>query len=290
MADKFIKCVDDSQSTKMITNGKLYKVVDESSEYYYINANDGQIKAGFHKNRFKEVTIKGYNLKTEFKEFQIYAALIASANIINYFPNGAGCDIHSDAVDRIQKAGLLDLWFEPVEGHRFKMGDWITVDTPKFESWPSHWLTETTKRTFQIQHQREFLTDSEEAFDHGWCWGVETRGNYIPDGWFRLATPKEISGVSSVIVVLSSGIEVDIHVGKIEAAGKEITIGGLKSLYEDFTPQEWSGIPWMVYTVGNVKIGCTEVTKEDLEFVIITYEQLERGNTSLFGATLTVPK
>ena len=87
----------------------------------------------------------------------------------------------------LKKAGVLDLWFEPVYKTTYKVGDWITVT--HIDSIEDHWLKSTTQRTFK-------LTKEPSMYLGGMCWSTKGNGgNGIKEEWFRLATPEEIKSL-----------------------------------------------------------------------------------------------
>jgi hypothetical protein len=76
----------------------------------------------------------GYKLKPEFEQFESAAAIIAFANSdaksFSVGKYGAQLSLNSEPVKRLQKAKLLDLWFEPVYEvlNAFEEGKWYIRD------------------------------------------------------------------------------------------------------------------------------------------------------------------
>ena len=70
--------------------------------------------------------IVGYKLtKPEYKE-----AVIKICNYSVFDFKRFKIEVSEGAVEHLQKAGVLDLWFEPVyEQEEFKVGDWVTTTT-----------------------------------------------------------------------------------------------------------------------------------------------------------------
>jgi len=106
--------------------------------------------------------------------------------------------------------------------------------------------------------------------------------NDYVDGYIRcnLVVPEElvkqwnpVYKVKETDVVTMSGT-VTVVKGKIIADGKEITYDGLKNLYDYFGPQKWYGIPWDVTIKETIKIGCWEVSKDDIATILREYQKL----------------
>ena len=72
-----------------------------------------------------EKKIIGYKLTKP--EYEKAANQITGAE--NLISQNYNFQIDSIAYDRVVKAGVLDLWFEPVYKEEFKVGDWVTTTT-----------------------------------------------------------------------------------------------------------------------------------------------------------------
>jgi hypothetical protein len=95
--------------------------------------------------------IQGYKIKKEFKSYQKYAEKIAQLDSIdslwdnNLKEVGVMFKQISSTERQLKKAGVIDLWFEPVYEAEFKVGDWVTFYsdiyrkyyTSKIEIWGS---------------------------------------------------------------------------------------------------------------------------------------------------------
>jgi hypothetical protein len=262
-----------------LTYSKGYEVLDEENGKFKIIDDKGN-ECHYFKWRFQDKPIGkliGYKMKEAAKPYLNPMLLIAydvfdvPVAISQAFVRGDYTFIlmNVDAINNLKKANVLDLWFDEVKKVTYDIGDWVTISTDTFDPEATHWINTDPQRTFQLKKERTYLN----LF--GWCYGTTEVGRWLPEDWFRPATKEEIGGADVVTVKLSSGIEVKIGTTRIEAAGKQIAMGTIKNIYDDYIPQHWSGMPWDVQIVGSIKIGCTEVTKEDLELVINTREALE---------------
>ena len=141
----------------------------------YIQITFYQFKKNVLKTKeMEEREIIGYKLKEDYKQYEEAAKKIAG------YMDGGTIEfkdylkqVDSRFISSLKKAGVLDLWFEPVFKEKFKIGDWVT------------WSNGVTGRI--VSHCKSF-TDS---------WSLDVKGDLkeyssCSEKWLRLATPEEI--------------------------------------------------------------------------------------------------
>jgi len=182
----------------------------------------------------EEKKIIGYKLtKPEYKE-----AVIKICNYSVFDFKRFEIEVSEGAVEHLQKAGVLDLWFEPVyEEEKFKVGDWVTTTTDVCNSYVKHKKGEV----FQITEiKSEFVFFSSNG---------AVRNDRI-----RKATEEEIKKAQIIEI---GGYEVKINSYQIEI--NNITYG--KSQLLDLT---------VLMKLGQIKslnVGCSGQYKVDLELL-----------------------
>lgn len=142
-----------------------YILLDESTGYEYLI----QTKGCKIIENMEEREITGYKLKEDCKQ---YGEAVLKIMNTNWGEPKYHVTVDSLIKD-LRKAGILDLWFEPIYKEEFKVGDWVT------------WSNSTTGRI--IGHCKSFA-DS---------WSLDVRGdteqyNSCSESNLRLATPEEI--------------------------------------------------------------------------------------------------
>ena len=117
----------------------------------------------------EEREIIGYKLKENCKQYEEAVLKIMNANWgePKYSVTASWC------IRDLRRAGVLELWFEPIYREEFKVGDWVT------------WIDGTTGRI--VKHCKSFA-DS---------WSLDVKGdteqyNSCSESNLRLATPEEI--------------------------------------------------------------------------------------------------
>jgi hypothetical protein len=155
-------------------------------------------------------------------------------------------------IDKLKKAGVLDLWFEPVffEEETFKIGDWVS---------------------FYSESRSKIITSQIKDWTaHSYC--KLKNGSEPFKSLIRKATPEEIKNVTEVVIVLSNNHKVTIGIYKIIASNREIDFKSIKKLME---PLGTLGNTSWTINIESIKIGCWEnVTRKDLQLIIDTYEEI----------------
>ena len=160
----------------------------------------------------------------------------------------------------LKKAGVLDLWFEPIYEEEFKVGDWVTVIDIKGIGW----LHDTSKRTFK-------LIGLPETFHGGKkLWKVKPGGLHAS---FRKATNEEINAVVNKHIKLSNGKTFHIEQGNLIVENEEIQINDIKDLY--YNSNNFGNTEWKI-RYNSFDIGCWKnITREDLKKIIDAYEEID---------------
>jgi len=143
----------------------------------------------------EEKKIIGYKLTKP--EYEKAANQITGTENLILHSKNYNFQIDSLAYDRVVKAGVLDLWFEPVyEQEEFKIGDWVTTTTDVCNSYVKHKKGEV----FQITEiKSEFVFFSSNG---------AVRNDRI-----RKATEEEIKKAQ---IIKIGGYEVKINTYQIE--------------------------------------------------------------------------
>lgn len=257
-------CVDENHWR----TGKVdysYKSIHHEDEYTEITLE--QFKEYILKGIIMEnKTIIGYKLiKPEYKEASIAIVKPFSdssyenweSNVIKHSWSFTTTSIH---VNILKKAGVLDLWFEPVYEEEYKVGDWVTIT----EIEGTGWLNCTTQKTFKLER-------IPSSYCGGNYWGVN--GLQGLHAKFRKATPEEIQQAQKTIVKMYSSnkgeFEIEVVDGKAwyRKEGKLLPKQFIQDIINAFG--EYGGIlhPYKV-EVKSVNVGCMEGThKGDWERV-----------------------
>lgn len=127
-------------------------------------------------------------------------ALLICHTTTNWENNSKEYDIKYNQlayIDKLKKAKVLDIWFEPVY-EEFKVGDWITIIDVEGEGW----LNNSKVKTFK-------LVRKPSSYIEGVFWTI---GDYKdrPLGGlhatFRLATPEEIKSVTPQLPEINGNV------------------------------------------------------------------------------------
>ncbi|HTJ52548.1 MAG TPA: hypothetical protein VL443_23975 [Cyclobacteriaceae bacterium] len=141
-----------------------------------------------------EKKIIGYKLKDDCKQYEEAASAIlrfSNGKLTNY-AEGYNFTFTSPASDFLKKAGVLDLWFEPVYEEKFKVGDWIFFDGKSHKAGPYKLIERVRENLFRSKDQCH-----------------ETKSGY------RLATPEEITAAQTKVITLRcEGGTFEIEVSK----------------------------------------------------------------------------
>lgn len=151
-----------------------------------------------------ERKIIGYKLK--YPEWKCAALEIANISCADKIDPDESYDlsveVHDISIPNLQKAGVLDLWFEPIyEEPKFNVGDWVVVlDTPYIRSWFAG--KDAVGHIFQITSDKKyyepFIIGEASAIDPSNKYKVNYRLDDV-----RLATPEEIESVTKSKEVFS---------------------------------------------------------------------------------------
>lgn len=150
---------------------------------------------------------------------------------------------------KFRKAGVLDLWFEPVYEAEFKIGDVIYV-TKILDN--DVWLNKTDERVFRLIKEPTMYQSMN-------AWTVENlqgkrQGGLIAD--FRKATPQEIEAATKIEI---GGYEVEFKQNSVKINGHLYGLTDLKDfkrLLENHKEQ-----------VKSINVGCSGQYKVDLETI-----------------------
>jgi len=206
-------------------------------------------------NEMKEII--GYKLiAPEYKE----AALSICNTVANWENSLKKYDIKINQIgyiNKLEKAGVLNLWFEPVYAPQYKIGDFVI------------WKKETSQ-----QNVYKICGISDNGYDLEWegrnvFYGKEN----IP---FRKATEKEIADrLSKTLILGSTKIEIVISKSLIKADGKSFNISDLINLTTNMKGYDSMGY---YLKFSNVTIGCCTFTLQELESIITEYNKLNGSN------------
>ena len=176
---------------------------------------------------------------------------------------GYNVAINSGVYYDFKKAGVLDLWFEPVYEEEFKVGDWVTVT----EVEGSGWLSYCSQKTFELKK-------SPTHYCGGIYWGVNEGGLHAK---FRKATPEEIKAAQKQIIKMYSSnkgeFEIEIIEGKAyyRPDNRELPKEWVKRIinsYDDVLTSYFALYNPYEIKIASIKVGCMEGTrKEDWEKV-----------------------
>lgn len=203
----------------------------------------------------KEKEIVGYKLiKPEYEE----AALLLCVKDGNGWAKNkkyhflSKSNAHQNAI----KAGVLDLWFEPVFfEEEFKIGDWVSFYSETNKKFHTAKIT-------KLGSSYHYLSDGTEPFVH----------------LLRKATEEEITAATHKTVKLSIGKNVDIGRDKLSnqvfiiAEGKTIQYKHINNLY--CNTNTFGDTGWKIQ-YNTFDIGCWKnITREDLKLIIDAYEEI----------------
>lgn len=176
----------------------------------------------------------GWKLKKECEQYR-KAALKISNSIHFLVHNVNGIFTQSKEEELLRKAGVLELWFDPVyEEVKYKVGDWVTVTNPK----STDRCDLTIGQTFQIK-QIMGEENPEKAF---------IRSNLVINGDIRFngvrhATAEEIKAAEKIEI---GGHPVEFRNGATEIDGFE------------FSKADWeAALRVSLNPKAKIKVGCS---------------------------------
>lgn len=151
-------------------------------------------------------------------------------------------DGHKRCIADLQKAGVLDLWFEPVyEEEKFKVGDWVTTTTEIANCYEKHKKGEVFQIT-EIKSEYVYFSPSQA----------------VSKDRIRKATEEEIKKAQSIEI---GGYEVAFPLYK---GGKICSINGV----EYYRPEIVSLLNIMKKgQIKSLNVGCSGQYKVDLELL-----------------------
>lgn len=216
---------------------------------------------------YKEKEIIGYKLVKP--EYEDAACKIAGVLGLKLLPQGFSIAVDSAPVKSLQKAGVLDLWFEPVykEEKQFQEGDWVYVRGIG----TGNGILDKDFTVVKLLNAKERT--------HG--------GNIYPDFAFRYkssiygirkefiirkATPEEIKAATERYVDLSIGKTVFVKTDEITAEGRIIEYRYIKNLY--CNTNTFGCMGWTIQ-YNSFDIGCWKnITRDDLKLIIDAYDEI----------------
>lgn len=188
---------------------------------------------------------------------------------------------------KLQEAGVLDLWFEPVYEEELKEGDWIYIlatggnigsynGTVK-----NNIIVGKCYRILQIEPKNSYGDINAELSGNSRI-RLHTDGQDY-EKHYRKATPEEIELTQvKKIIIGNKNVEVTIKKGYIGADGKRIPVGALKDIIKRFEGDLRSGFPWpdcnFVKDVRFIKIGCSIFSIEEIEKVLSVFAEINDYN------------
>ena len=210
-----------------------------------------QIK--FNETMDKEII--GYKLKKDYQQYLKAAEIIA-----NFMPDGT-TPLEGFLKKpqwglfkkNLEKAGVLDLWFEPIyeEEYKYKVGDWVKLVSKRPKNWNyngkmDHFLG----RVIQLTYINDEIRFSES---NGW--------SFLLKDIDRLATPEEIQEATTKEFPIGAYKAV-VKDGNIIIDGKgRISVEVFNNFYEDWL-QDDLGTTVDDYkvslTIATIKIGCVK--------------------------------
>lgn len=200
---------DNQQASVPYVEAKDYTIYPAS---YFTNTNNTNM------NTDKEVI--GYILKPEYKGKSIETGACKIA-YESYNPTqfhtfkSDGCDFlyQSECKDRLEKAGVLNLWFNPVyapEKPRYSIGEWVTVINAK-DDYP-------VNETFKIENIFNCNNDPNIKYVRkpDVIYGIKASD-------VRPATPEEIAAASTETIQMAEGFQLTIRDKKVFHKEEDIT-------------------------------------------------------------------
>ena len=168
----------------------------------------------------------GWKLKKECEQYR-EAALKISNSTHFLVHNVNGIFTQSKEEELLRKAGVLELWFDPVyEEVKFKSGDKILILSGK---------------SFLSKSHKGEITTITSVYE--WGVGIETEFGGLHYGEFRHATAEEIKAAEKIEI---GGYEVDLKNGSTRISGYE------------FTKEFWeAALIVSKHQKAKIKIGCS---------------------------------
>lgn len=136
------------------------------------------------------------------------------------YEKGVGIVKVPDCIRKLEKAEVLDKWFEPVYAPELKVGDWVIV------------TKEVNGNSAKVGHicQLVKIDDSVTPYEvqdtyknYNWC----VRTSWVTD--VRLATPEEIKK-ATVIKIKGYEAKIDAQGGKVNIGCKSFTYGNVRGV------------------------------------------------------------
>ena len=241
-----------------------------------------QFKKHFLKEKTMKKEIVGYKLiKPEYRQAALglipTSVYLSSPKLISKEGNNY-LDSTCATINNLRKAGVLDLWFEPVYEEEFKVGDWVTFEVDKCVGRLSYLKTANWDRNITVPIDSitydsfKFNGDTMNKYAPHVYWSGASNSKEV----FRKATPEEIEAAKAakkqIIKMHSSNkgeFEIEIVDGKAyyRPENKELPKEWIKDIIDIFGEQGGMNYPYKL-EVKSVKVGCMEGTrKEDWEKV-----------------------
>jgi len=287
------------------TDGNLYKSIKPVTEMgaficdngktngYYTNpfnhfrkATKEEIIAHFSPKIFNGVTptepktmekkIIGYKLKDDCKQYEEAAASICYTGINsgklsnnsfgNFTPNSEGAKL-------IQKAGVIDLWFEPVYEEKFKVGDYLYCLYYGAFNGKSNGKAGDVLRISSFEN--EMIYSQKVSFENGM---IAASNGDLYTKYFRLATPEEIAKAQTKVITLGcKGGTFDVEVSKSRIwYGPEDASLNVATLREIVGMRRMIGKQYL-FTPSHIDSGCKkQVPIQDWMRVLEAYDSLNK--------------
>ena len=178
---------------------------------------------------------------------------------------GYNVAINSGVYYDFKKAGVLDLWFEPVYEEEFKVGDWVTII--KGASNDSKTLAGRTLKIKKIATKYNYIEVEEGKSGLHYNSGKEDLPNE-----FRKATPEEIEAAQKQIIKMHSSnkgeFEIEIIEGKAyyRPDNRELPKEWVKRIinsYDDVLISYAASYNPYEITIKSIKVGCMEGTRKE---------------------------
>lgn len=235
--------------------------------------------------QFKKYVLKEDNMENKkligyklIKPYYKKAALKICDTVANWENSLKEYDISIDQknyINKLQDAGVFDLWFEPVYEDEFKKGDWVTFEVNKCVgelaccktsgAWDRNMtlpIDSMSTKTFSFNSST--LNKYAPHFD--WAYGG-TNDRAL----FRKATPEEIKNAEKTIVKMYSSnkgkFEIEVVDGKAyyKPENKELPKEWIKSIigsYHHWRKEVNTNYPYDI-KVDGVDVGCYSKTKKE---------------------------
>ena len=176
---------------------------------------------------------------------------------------------------------IVETW-EPVYEQSYKVGDWVLI---KRTGQVIRGIEYAEKeKVVQISYigEKYIALDGEnknsvyKAYigfnDNKILFAADKNTDYI----LRRATPEEITATQTVTVSIGVNKTYNVYIrkGEIIVDSRDISIQDIRNLYKVFEPHPYGSLPWQACAIGNLQIGCLEVTQADLKKIIDAYDKI----------------